>query len=197
MDAHLPVPNMGLDGDSPTILSRTIQRARNLRVFPLTDANDGDAKPASQFRSPEAFRFVNSVLHSLPMLEDIRRTFSARASAQTISADVITSLCWTIVSEPFRSYAGTKRLRTEYVVSIINITTETRVVNQSVLTPAGKRLRFGDGWQLCESPAGLARQDRYGAVGVQSIVGGGACVSTVASEGAWLKSNKSSRGFAF
>jgi hypothetical protein len=35
----------GLDGDLPTILSRRIRLARNLRIFPLTDANDGDAKP--------------------------------------------------------------------------------------------------------------------------------------------------------
>ena len=40
-------PIKGLDGDSPTILSRRNTAARNLRIFPLTDANDGDAKPRS------------------------------------------------------------------------------------------------------------------------------------------------------
>jgi hypothetical protein len=44
-------PMKGLDGDLPTILPRRNTEARSLRIFPLTDANDGDAKPASQFEA--------------------------------------------------------------------------------------------------------------------------------------------------
>jgi hypothetical protein len=79
---------MGLDGVRQPYFPAAIA-GEKFKNFPLTDANDGDAKPASQLRSPEALRFVNTVPHSLPAMEDIRRTFSARASAETESQTLI------------------------------------------------------------------------------------------------------------
>jgi len=83
-------PIKGLDGVGQPYFPTGLL-AGSLRIFPLTDANDGDAKPRfpiSQSGSQEALRFVNTVPHSLPTAKGNRKTFSARASAETEFADV-------------------------------------------------------------------------------------------------------------